>query len=136
VAAAYPGRIAAGEALFSADEGKLLDRYGGLRPQRDVLVFDPVHCYGLTGFLEIVDVLEARGWPRSAFWPHGGHIFSLHVVAALGLGGAESNPFCFAPFGGLHDAAVVVDGRTAPPDVPGIGWETKSSAWTLLTSLQ
>jgi L-alanine-DL-glutamate epimerase-like enolase superfamily enzyme len=135
VAAAYPGRIAAGEALFSADEGKLLDLYGGLRPQRDVLVFDPVHCYGLTGFLEIVDVLEARGWPRTAFWPHGGHLFALHVVSALGLGGAEVNPFCFAPFGGLHDDAVVADGRAAPPDVPGIGWEHKADAWALLRAL-
>jgi L-alanine-DL-glutamate epimerase-like enolase superfamily enzyme len=136
VAAAYPGRIAAGEALFSADEAKLLDRYGGLRRERDVLVFDPVHCYGLTGFLEIVDVLEARGWPRAAFWPHGGHIFSLHVVSALGLGGAEVNPFSFAPFGGLPDGAAILDGRVAPPDGPGIGWERKTAAWALFRSLE
>jgi L-alanine-DL-glutamate epimerase-like enolase superfamily enzyme len=135
VAAAYPGRIAAGEALFSADEAKLLDRYGGLRRQRDFLVFDPVHCYGLTGFLEIVDVLEARGWPRSAFWPHGGHLFALHVASALGLGGAEVNPFNFAPFGGLHDEARVIDGRVAPSDAPGIGWERKADAWALFSDL-
>ena len=135
VAAVYRGRIAAGEALFSADEAKLLDRHGGLRRERDVLLFDPVHCYGLTGFLEIVDVLEARGWPRSAFWPHGGHPFTLHVVSALGLGGAEVNPFCFAPFGGLHDDARVADGRSAPPDAPGIGWERKAGAWQLFRTL-
>jgi L-alanine-DL-glutamate epimerase-like enolase superfamily enzyme len=136
IAAAYPGRIAAGEALFSADEAKLLDLYGGLRRGHDALVFDPVHCYGLTGFLEIVDVLEARGWSRSAFWPHGGHLFSLHVVSALGLGGAEVNPLCFAPFGGLADDAVVTDGRTAPPDAPGIGWECKADAWALFQTLE
>jgi L-alanine-DL-glutamate epimerase-like enolase superfamily enzyme len=135
VAAAYPGRLAAGEALFSADEAKLLDWYGGLRRQRDVLVFDPVHCYGLTGFLEIVDVLEARGWPRTAFWPHGGHLFALHVASALGLGGAEVNPFCFAPFGGLHDDGRVVEGRVAPPDTPGIGWERKANACALFSEL-
>lgn len=135
VAAAYPGRLAAGEALFSADEAKLLDRHGGLRLQRDVLLFDPVHCYGLTGFLEIVDVLEARGWPRSAFWPHGGHPFALHVTSALGLGGAEVNPFCFEPFGGLHDGVSVTDGHAAPADTPGIGWERKANAWRLFSTL-
>jgi D(-)-tartrate dehydratase len=135
VAAAYPGRLAAGEALFSSDEAKLLDRYGGLRRQRDVLVFDPAHSYGLTGFLEIVDVLDARGWPRSAFWPHGGHLFGVHVVSALGLGGAELNPFCFAPFGGLHDGAHVSEGCVAPPDTPGIGWERKAGAWALFSAL-
>jgi len=135
VAAAYGGRLGAGAALFSADEAKLLDRYGGLRLQRDVLLFDPVHCYGLTGFLEIVDVLEARGWARSAFWPHGGHLFALHVTSALGLGGAEVNPFCFEPFGGLHDGVSVTDGHVAPADTPGIGWERKANAWRLFSTL-
>jgi L-alanine-DL-glutamate epimerase-like enolase superfamily enzyme len=135
VAAAYPGRLAAGEALFSSDEARLLDRHGGMRRDRDVLLFDPVHCYGLTGFLEIVDTLEARGWSRSAFWPHGGHVFTLEVASALSLGGAEVNPFCFAPFGGLHDDAKVVDGRAAPVNAPGIGWERKADAWRLFSEL-
>jgi D(-)-tartrate dehydratase len=135
VVATYPGPIAAGEALFSCDEARLLDRYGGLRRERDVLLFDPVHCYGLTGFLEIVDVLEARGWSRGAFWPHGGHLFALHVVSALGLGGAEVNPFSFAPFGGLADDAKIVDGSGAPPERPGIGWEGKADAWRLFGAL-
>ncbi len=135
VVATYPGAIAAGEALFSSDEARLLDRYGGLRRERDFLLFDPVHCYGLTGFLEIVDVLEARGWSRGAFWPHGGHLFALHVVSALGLGGAEVNPFSFAPFGGLADDAKLVDGSVAPPERPGIGWDGKADAWRLFASL-
>ena len=112
LAAAYDGPLAAGEALFSAAEARLLAPYGGLRPDRDVLVFDPVHCYGVPGFLSILAELEAAGWPRSAFWPHGGHLFCLHLVAALGLGGAEVNPFAFQPFGGLTDDARV--DRAAP----------------------
>jgi L-alanine-DL-glutamate epimerase-like enolase superfamily enzyme len=135
VVAAYGGRVAAGESLFSSDEAKLLDRHAGLKRERDILLFDPVHCYGLTGFLEIVDVLEVRGWSRAAFWPHGGHLFTLHVVSALGLGGAEVNPLCFAPFGGLHDDARVANGHTAPPETPGIGWERKADAWRLFSSL-
>jgi len=127
VAARYAGPIAAGEALFSAAEAKLLDRYAGLRCDRDILLFDPVHCYGLPGYLEIIEVLEARGWPRTAFWPHGGHLFCLHVAAALGLGGAEVNPLCFQPFGGYGDDMRVFVGATAPPTVPGIGFELKRS---------
>jgi L-alanine-DL-glutamate epimerase-like enolase superfamily enzyme len=81
VAQRYPASIATGEALFSAAEANLLDRHGGLRRDRDILLFDPVHCYGLPGYLQILQTLESRGWPRSAFWPHGGHLFCLHVLA-------------------------------------------------------
>lgn len=98
-----------------------------LRRDRDILLFDPVHCYGLSGYLEILEVLEARGWPRAALWPHGGHLFCLHVAAALGLGGAEVNPLCFQPFGGCGDDMRVVAGATEPPTVPGIGSELKRS---------
>jgi L-alanine-DL-glutamate epimerase-like enolase superfamily enzyme len=128
VAATYQAPIAAGEALFSLAEAKLLDHHGRLRRDRDILLFDPVHCYGLPGFVQIVDYLTARGWPRQAFWPHGGHLFCLHVVAALGLGGAEVNPLGFQPLCGLADGAEVVAGYTAPPQTPGIGFELHSEA--------
>jgi L-alanine-DL-glutamate epimerase-like enolase superfamily enzyme len=87
-----------------------------------------VHCYGLPGFLQIVDHLTAAGWPRAAFWPHGGHLFCLHIVAALALGGAEVNPFSFQPLCGLADGAAVLDGYTDPPQAPGIGFELRSTA--------
>ncbi len=135
VAGVYGGAIAAGEALFSVAEARLLDRHGGLRRDRDILLFDPVHCYGLPGYVAIVRDLEARGWPRSAFWPHGGHLFCLHVVRALGLGGAEVNPLCFQPFGGLPDGTAPENGRVAPPEAPGIGFETKAALYRLFASL-
>jgi len=135
VTAAYDGPVASGEALFSAAEARLLDRHGGLRRDRDILLFDPVHCYGLPGYLQIVETMEARGWNRSAFWPHGGHLFSLHVASALGLGGTEVNPSSFAPFGGLADGAVLSDGRASPPDLPGIGFESIETLERLFRSL-
>jgi len=135
VAARYDGAIAAGEALFSEAEARLLHRHGGLRPARDILVFDPVHCYGLPGYLRILRALEAAGWPRAAFWPHGGHLCCQHLVAALGLGGVEVNALCFAPFGGLVDGAVPVDGQVLPPDAPGIGFEQKSALRALFATL-
>jgi L-alanine-DL-glutamate epimerase-like enolase superfamily enzyme len=135
VAARYDPPIAAGEALFSAAEAALLDQYGGLRRGSDVLLFDPVHCYGLPGYLQIIDTLTAAGWPRSAFQPHGGHLFSFHLVAALGLGGAESNPLAFHPFHGPPAALPVSAGRVRLPDVPGIGFELHEDAWQAFRAL-
>jgi L-alanine-DL-glutamate epimerase-like enolase superfamily enzyme len=132
IAAAYPQPIAAGEALFSLAEAKLLHRHGGLRQDRDVLVFDPVHCYGLPGFLHIVEYLGGQGWRRESFWPHGGHLFGLHVVAALGLGGAELNPFAFRPFRGLAENMSIVDGQVGLPEAPGIGYETHAEVYAAL----
>ena len=135
VAKHYEHPVAAGEALFSEAEAKLLDRYGGLRQDRDILVFDPVHCYGLTEYLRITKQLQSSGWPQSAFWPHGGHLFCLHVVAALGLGGAEVNPLAFQPVCGLAGAAEVVNGKTVAPDAPGIGFELRPELWRLFAGL-
>jgi len=136
VAERYSGALAAGEALFSRAEAVLLQRYGGLRPRREILLFDPVHCYGLVGYLQIIDAFDNGGWPRSAFWPHGGHLFGQHVVAAFGLGGAEVNPLSFAPFGGVADDAVIRDGRVAVLDAPGIGFERKADLFRLFRELE
>jgi L-alanine-DL-glutamate epimerase-like enolase superfamily enzyme len=127
VARRYEGPIAAGEALFSVAEAKLLEQHGGVRKDKDILLFDPVHCYGLPGYLEIVREFERRGWERNRFWPHGGHLFTLHLVQGLGLGGTEVNPFSFQPFGGLTDDALITDGRVCAPDVPGIGFEARTA---------
>lgn len=135
VADRYSGAIAAGEALFSDAEAKLLHRHGGLRPARDILLFDPVHCYGLPGYLKIIRALDAEGWPRAAFWPHGGHLFCQHIVAALGLGGVEVNPLCFQPFGGLGDGVAPAAGRVQVPDAPGIGFEAKAELRALFDGL-
>ncbi|HXM69588.1 MAG TPA: enolase C-terminal domain-like protein, partial [Thermoanaerobaculia bacterium] len=135
LARGYDGPLAAGEALFSAAEAVLLARHGGLRCERDILQFDPVHCYGIPGYLRIVERLAASGWPRRAFWPHGGHLFCLHLVSSLGLGGAEVNPFAFQPFGGLSQKTLPLSGRAAPPEVPGIGFEEKPELYRLMQAL-
>lgn len=129
VAACYDGSIAAGEALFSLAEAKLLDQHGGLQRARDILLFDPVHCYGLPGYLKIVEHLVMKGWPTEAFWPHGGHLFCLHLVAALGLGGAEINPRAFRPFCGLPADLRIANGLADLPQAPGIGFELHDEAW-------
>jgi L-alanine-DL-glutamate epimerase-like enolase superfamily enzyme len=136
VAAEYRPPIAAGEALFSAAEARLLAAHGGLRPDRDVLLFDPAHCYGVPGYLRIVEAMTSSGWPASAFWPHGGHLYSLHLAAALHLGGSELNPFSFQPFGGVADDMAVTAGTVKlPVDRPGIGFEAKQALRELFETL-
>jgi D(-)-tartrate dehydratase len=135
IAAAYDQPLGVGEALFSLADTRNLLRYGGLRPDRDVLLFDPTHCYGFPEYLRIIETLENNGWSLKSCQPHGGHLFSLHVAAALGLGGCESNPHNFQPFGGFADEATVENGYVHPPEALGIGFETRSSLYNVFRSL-
>jgi len=135
LARAYAPPLAAGEALFSLADARNLLRYGGLRPEHDALLFDPAHCYGLPEYARIVDLFEAASWPRAAFLPHGGHLFSLHVAAALGLGGCEANPHNFQPFGGFSDGRPVEAGQARLPEAPGIGFETRAALHKLFLSV-
>jgi L-alanine-DL-glutamate epimerase-like enolase superfamily enzyme len=135
IARVYEPPLAAGEALFSLVDARNLLRYGGLRPDRDVLLFDPVHGYGLSEYLRLVAMVEEHGWTRAACQPHGGHLFSLHIAAALGLGGSEANPQNFQPFGGFADGAVVANGCLPPPEAPGIGFETRSRLYNVFRAL-
>jgi L-alanine-DL-glutamate epimerase-like enolase superfamily enzyme len=109
--------------------------YGGLRPEIDYLLFDCVHSYGLVEYLRIISMLEEHRWSRRRCYPHGGHLFSLHMTLGLRLGGTESHVGTFQPFGGLADDTVVERGYVKPPETPGIGFETKQALWDLLQSL-
>jgi L-alanine-DL-glutamate epimerase-like enolase superfamily enzyme len=135
LAADYPGVLATGENLFSMQDARNLIRYGGLRPDRDVLQFDPALSYGLAEYLRTIDMLKAHGWSPRRCVPHGGHQFALNIAAGLGLGGNESYPDVFAPFGGFADATQVVDGRIALPDLPGIGFEGKRALYAVMQPL-
>ena len=122
---AYAPPLATGENLFSVHDARNLIRYGGMRPDRDILQFDPVLSYGLVEYLRILAMLGEHGWSPRQCIPHGGHQMALHLAAGLGLGGNESYPGIFQPFGGFADAVPVVDGRVGLPDDPGIGFEGK-----------
>ena len=118
--------IATGENLFSVQDVRNLIRYGGLSPKRDVLQMDPVLGYGLVEYLRMLDMLKDFGWSWLRCIPHGGHQMALHIAAGLGLGGSESYPRVFQPFGGFADATPVENGHVRIPDMPGIGIELKS----------
>ena len=124
-----------GENLFSAQDTANLLRYGGMRPKKDYLQMAPVLSYGLVEYLGKLEAMQARGWSRRRCIPHGGHHFTLHIAAGLGLGGNESYLGVFAPFGGFADSTPIVDSFVCPTETPGIGFEEKADLFALLHRL-
>jgi D(-)-tartrate dehydratase len=131
----YPGPMATGENLFSVQDARNLIRYGGMRSDRDVLQFDCALSYGLVEYLRILDMLKEHGWSARRCIPHGGHQLSLNIAAGLGLGGNESYPGIFQPFGGFADNTPVENSYIGLPDTPGIGFESKKELLRLLQTL-
>jgi D(-)-tartrate dehydratase len=131
----YPGPMATGENLFSHQDARNLLRYGGMRPDRDWLQFDCALSYGLCEYLRTLEVLKVAGWSPSRCIPHGGHQMSLNIAAGLGLGGNESYPDLFQPYGGFPDGVRVEDGHIVMPDLPGIGFEGKSDLIKVMREL-
>jgi len=123
----YEGPMATGENLFSHQDARNLLRHGGLRPDRDWLQFDCALSYGLVEYLRTLALLDDYGFSTRNVVPHGGHQLSLNIAAGLKLGGNESYPEVFAPFGGFADDTQVENGRIPLPDTPGIGFEKKSA---------
>lgn len=131
----YPGPMATGENLFSHQDARNLLRYGGMRPDRDYLQFDCALSYGLVEYMRTLEVLEQFGWSASRCIPHGGHQMSLNIAAGLGLGGNESYPDLFQPYGGFPDSVKVEDGHIVMPELPGIGFEGKSDLIQVMRAL-
>ena len=135
LAAHYENPMATGENLFSMQDARNLIRYGGMRPDRDWLQFDCALSYGLVEYLRTLAMLRENGWSPSRCVPHGGHQMSLNIAAGLGLGGNESYPDLFQPFGGFPDGVRVEDGYITMPDLPGIGFEGKADLYRVMKEL-
>jgi D(-)-tartrate dehydratase len=131
----YPGPMATGENLFSHQDARNLIRYGGMRPDRDWLQFDCALSYGLVEYMRTLEVLKQAGWSPSRCIPHGGHQMSLNIAAGLGLGGNESYPDLFQPYGGFPDGVKVEKGRIVMPELPGIGFEGKGDLVSVMRAL-
>ncbi len=131
----YDKPMATGENLFSMQDARNLIRYGGMRPDRDWLQFDCALAYGLVEYLRTLDMLRSHGWSAARCIPHGGHQMSLNIAAGLGLGGNESYPDLFQPFGGFPDGVRVEGGYITMPELPGIGFEGKQDLYKVMRGL-
>ena len=131
----YPGAMATGENLFSHQDARNLIRHGGMRADRDWLQFDCALSYGLVEYERTLEVLKTHGWSPRRCIPHGGHQMSLNIAAGLGLGGNESYPDLFQPYGGFPDGVKVIDGHITMPELPGIGFEGKSDLYAEMRAL-
>jgi D(-)-tartrate dehydratase len=131
----YPGPMATGENLFSHQDARNLIRYGGMRPDRDWLQFDCALSYGLCEYQRTLAMLKNYGWSWKRCVPHGGHQMSLNIAAGLRLGGNESYPDVFQPYGGFPDGTQVSNGIVTLPELPGIGFEAKSELYIIMREL-
>ena len=131
----YPGPMATGENLFSMQDARNLIRYARLRADRDVLQFDCALSYGLVEYLRILGMLKDHEWSPVRCIPHGGHQMSLNIAAGLGLGGNESYPGIFQPFGGFADGIPVKDSYVKLPEIPGVGFEAKGELFRVMKKL-
>ena len=131
----YDLPMATGENLFSHQDARNLLRHGGMRPDRDFLQFDCALSYGLVEYLRTLDVMTELGWSSRRVVPHGGHQMSLNIAAGLHLGGNESYPDVFQPFGGFADGIKVENSYVGLPDIPGVGFEAKSALYAVMREL-
>ena len=135
LASHYESSLATGENLFSMQDARNLIRYAGMRSDRDYLQFDCALSYGLVEYLRTLQMLGGYGWSWRRCIPHGGHQMSLNIAAGLGLGGNESYPDLFQPYGGFPDAVAVQNGYVTIPDLPGIGFDGKSDLYQKLREI-
>ena len=131
----YERPMATGENLFAHQEARNRLRYGGMRPDLDFVQFDCALSYGLVEYLRTLEVMKDLGWSTRRVVPHGGHQMSLNIAAGLHLGGNESYPDVFRPFGGFADGISVEDGYVALPQIPGVGFEAKTELCKLMREL-
>jgi L-alanine-DL-glutamate epimerase-like enolase superfamily enzyme len=135
IAGHYAPPLASGENLFSTKDVENLACFGGLRADRDIIQVDPPQSYGIAQYARTLAMLEQHGWKRLSLFPHGGNQMSLHIAGGFGLGGAESYPGVFGPFGGFADDARPIDGRLKLPDLPGIGFEAQSALYRIMRDM-
>jgi hypothetical protein len=135
VASIYDSPIGTGENLFSTQDIENLVRFGGMRPDRDIIQIDVPQSYGIVQFARTLDMLKRHKWQRKSIFPHGGNQMTLAIVGGFGLGGCEAYPDVFGVFAGFADDAKVENGYLRLPDRPGIGFEAQDALYGIMRAM-
>lgn len=135
VASIYDSPIGTGENLFSTQDIENLVRFGGMRPDRDIIQIDVPQSYGIVQFSRTLDMLKRHKWQRHSIFPHGGNQMTLAIVGGFGLGGCEAYPDVFGVFAGFADDARVSDGYLRLSDRPGIGFEAQNQLYAVMRDM-
>jgi len=135
VASIYDSPISTGENLLSTQDVENLVRFGGMRPDRDIIQIDVPQSYGIVQFSRTLDMLKRHKWQRHSIFPHGGNQMTLALVAGFGLGGCEAYPDVFGVFAGFADDAKVDNGFLTLSDRPGIGFEAQNALYAVMREL-
>ena len=135
VASIYDSPIGTGENLFSTQDIENLVRFGGMRPDRDIIQIDVPQSYGIVQFSRTLDMLKRHKWQRHSIFPHGGNQMTLAIVGGFGLGGCEAYPDVFGVFAGFADDARVENGYLKLADRPGIGFEAQNQLYAVMKPL-
>jgi L-alanine-DL-glutamate epimerase-like enolase superfamily enzyme len=135
VASIYDSPIGTGENLFSTQDVENLVRFGGMRPDRDIIQIDVPQSYGIVQFSRTLDMLKRHKWQRHSIFPHGGNQMTLAIVGGFGLGGCEAYPDVFGVFAGFADDAKVENGYLKLADRPGIGFEAQNQLYAVMKPL-
>ena len=108
-----------------------------MRPDRDVLQFDPALTYGLVEYLRTLEMLErARLVARAAASRTAATSFAVHIAPGLGTGRQRV-------LSGRLPAVRRLRGRrsasrtatSALPETPGIGFEAKADLYAVLRAV-
>jgi L-alanine-DL-glutamate epimerase-like enolase superfamily enzyme len=135
VASIYDSPIGTGENLFSTQDVENLVRFGGMRPDHDIIQIDVPQSYGIVQFARTLEMLKRHKWKRHSIFPHGGNQMTLAIVGGFGLGGCEAYPGVFGVFAGFADDAKVENGFLRLSDRPGIGFEAQNALYAVMREL-
>ena len=135
VASVYESPIGTGENLFSTQDIENLVRFGGMRPDRDIIQIDVPQSYGIVQFSRTLEMLKRHKWQRHSIFPHGGNQMTLAIVGGFGLGGCEAYPDVFGVFAGFADDARVDNGFLKLSDRPGIGFEAQNALYSVMKNI-
>ena len=131
----YPHALATGENLSGERELQNFLRYSKFRPNLDIIQVDPPLSYGIGEYAKMMRLGKTLGFGAKSFFPHGGNLMCLHVVAGLGAAACEAYTGVFGIFGGFGNEVRIESGYANLPESPGIGFERQPQLYEIMRSM-